>query len=71
MNCARCDEPILPGQPRATFSVDSGSVGGADVTVHAELCEMPEHQTAPRLTRTQIMTEEYRGRRGSVSRYAP
>lgn len=71
MNCARCDEPILPGQRSETFAVDSGSAAGADVTVHADLCPMPEHQTAPRLTRTQIMTEKYRGRRGSVSRYAP
>jgi hypothetical protein len=71
MICARCDQPILPGQRSQTYPVDSGSAAGADVTVHAELCEMPDHQTAPRLTRSQVMTAEYRARRGSVSRYAP
>ncbi|MGW6262485.1 hypothetical protein [Streptomyces sp. NPDC055085] len=47
MICARCDKPILRGQPSTTYPVDSGSAAGADITVHADLCDMPDHQTAP------------------------
>ncbi|OQQ16158.1 hypothetical protein B0675_02420 [Streptomyces sp. M41(2017)] len=71
MNCARCDRPILPGQPSTTFPVDSASAGGADVTVHAELCDMPAHQTAPDLTGSQIYAAQLRAAAARVSRYAP
>jgi hypothetical protein len=71
MICARCDQPILPGQPSTTFPVDSASAAGADVVVHAELCPMPAHQTAPQLTRYQRWVEEHEARLARVSRYAP
>ena len=45
--CARCDEPILPGQAYDTEAIDSPSVGGASVDLHKELCIQPPHQTAP------------------------
>lgn len=47
MICARCDKPILRGQASTTYPVDSGSAAGADITVHADLCAIPDHQTAP------------------------
>lgn len=71
MICARCDRPIMPGQGSTTFPVDSASAGGADVTVHAELCEMPGHQTAPDLTGSQIYAEQLRAASARRSRYAP
>jgi hypothetical protein len=71
MICARCDQPILPGQASQTYPVDSGSTAGADVTVHADLCPMPAHQTAPQLTRYQRWLEEHEARMGRISRYAP
>ncbi|GAA4999425.1 hypothetical protein [Streptomyces siamensis] len=71
MICARCDQPILPGQPSTTYPVDSGSAAGADVTVHAELCDMPDHQTAPQLSRYQRWVEAHEASMARVSRYAP
>ncbi|MFJ8995644.1 hypothetical protein ACIRQH_35215 [Streptomyces sp. NPDC102279] len=70
MICARCDKPILPGQG-TTLALDSPSAGGADVTVHAELCNMPGHQTAPDLTGSQLFAEQLRAAADRVSRYAP
>lgn len=71
MICARCDQPILPGQASRTYPVDSASAAGADVTVHADLCEMPAHQTAPQLTRYQRWIEDHQASMARVSRYAP
>ncbi|MFC9847808.1 hypothetical protein ACFWFF_01660 [Streptomyces sp. NPDC060223] len=45
--CARCDEPIGPGEAAESFVHDSASAGGDSVTVHQELCARPERQTAP------------------------
>lgn len=71
MICARCDEPILPGQSSTTFPVDSASAAAADVTVHAELCDMPGHQTAPDLAGSQLYAQQLRAAAARVSRYAP
>ena len=68
--CGRCDEPILPGQGR-TYPIDSGSAAAADVTVHARLCQMPDHQTAPQLTSYQRWVEEHEASMARVSRFAP
>jgi hypothetical protein len=67
--CARCDEPILPGKGR-TYPIDSGSAAADDVTVHARLCEMPDHQTAPALTRSQQFEERLEVMRSRQSRFA-
>lgn len=63
MFCARCDAPILPGEGRRTYPIDSGSSAAADVTVHTRLCEMPDHQTAPALTRSQRFEERLQAMR--------
>ncbi|MGW6215176.1 hypothetical protein [Streptomyces sp. NPDC055109] len=71
MICARCDQPIMPGQGSNTFPVDSTSAGRSDVTVHAELCDLPAHQTAPDLTGSQLYAEQVRAAAARRSRYAP
>ncbi|MFD3929515.1 hypothetical protein [Streptomyces sp. NPDC058614] len=45
--CARCDEPIGPGEGAESFIHDSASAGGDTVHVHKTLCVRPERQTAP------------------------
>lgn len=70
MICGRCDEPIRPGEGSRTYPIDSGSGVAADVTVHARLCDMPEHQTAPDLTRSQQFEERLQAMRSQQSRYA-
>ena len=37
MLCARCDRPILPGQPYSTHTVHGASAAGALVRLHV-LC---------------------------------
>jgi hypothetical protein len=70
MFCARCDDPILPGEETRTYPIDSGSAAASNVTVHARLCEMPEHQTAPALTRSQQFEERLQVMRSRQSRFA-
>ncbi|MEU1194910.1 hypothetical protein ABZ446_01635 [Streptomyces sp. NPDC005813] len=69
MICERCDQPILPGQPSTTLPVDSASTARADVTIHAEPCQAPPHQTAPQLTRSQQLAEERAARMARIRRY--
>lgn len=71
MICARCDQPILPSQRSQTYPVDSASAAGADITVHAALCEMPDHQTAPQLSRHQRWMEAHEASMARVSRVDP
>jgi hypothetical protein len=68
--CARCDNPILPGEGRRTYPIDSGSAAAADVTVHSRLCEMPDHQVAPALTRSQQFEERLQAMQARQSRFA-
>lgn len=47
MICARCDEPILPGEPYETRPIMTNSGPGITIYLHPELCVTPPHQTAP------------------------
>lgn len=47
MICARCDQPILPGQKTRTYPVDGASGAGTTVVVHEWLCRKQPTQTYP------------------------
>lgn len=47
MMCARCDQPIRPGQAYETYDIPSPSAFGATVYLHKKLCVRPPTQTAP------------------------
>lgn len=47
MICARCDQPILDGEPYDPVDKFSPSGGGLVLHVHRRLCEQPPTQTAP------------------------
>jgi hypothetical protein len=47
MFCARCDQPILPGEAYETRPIISPTGPGSDVVLHKELCPQPPTQTAP------------------------
>lgn len=51
MICARCDKPILPGQPYEAFDRVSASAGGLTIHVHKQLCKRAQQQTAPVIPR--------------------
>ena len=46
--CARCDEMILPDEPRETHDVLSPTGPGTTVTIHARACKPAQpRQTYP------------------------
>jgi hypothetical protein len=45
--CARCNEPILPGEKALPVDKLSPSGGGSTLHVHAVLCRRPPTQTSP------------------------
>jgi hypothetical protein len=47
MICARCDQPILPGEKSLPIEKFSPSAAGGTEYVHAVLCKQPPTQTAP------------------------
>lgn len=47
MMCARCDEPILPGEAYEVRPIISPTGPGSDVVLHKKLCPRPLSQTAP------------------------
>ncbi|WP_328436846.1 hypothetical protein OHA71_06280 [Streptomyces sp. NBC_00444] len=47
MMCARCDQPIKPGQPYETHDIPRPTGAGATVFLHKRLCPRPPTQTAP------------------------
>ena len=52
MICARCDQPIRPGQKTETVPKDSASGAGGTVTLHAKLCKKAPTQTYPAASRS-------------------
>jgi hypothetical protein len=48
MICARCDEPIRPGEEYTTEVIAGASAGGADVHMHKRLCARPPEVRRPR-----------------------
>lgn len=47
MICDHCGQPIRPGEKTRTYTIDSASGGGTDVTLHAKPCKKPPTQTYP------------------------
>jgi hypothetical protein len=45
--CARCDEPIRPGEKALPVDKLSPSGAGSTLHVHAVLCRRPRTQTSP------------------------
>lgn len=44
MICARCDQPILPGQKSVPYDIPSPSGPGTTVYLHKELCVQVDAQ---------------------------
>ena len=45
MICARCDQPIKPGQGYETAAKFSPSTGGATIYLHKGWCKKTPHQS--------------------------
>lgn len=53
MICDHCDQPILPGQPSVTRTVETGSGAAPEVRMHKGYCwpnawEQPNRSPLPR-----------------------
>lgn len=47
MICERCQQPILEGEARTTFTPDTGSSVTPTVYMHRRDCRPVPHQSAP------------------------
>ncbi len=48
MICARCGQPIKPGEEYDTEIIPGASAAGADIHLHKRLCKRPPEAERPR-----------------------